>query len=119
MSEKKEISVKEEARQAIVAGGSYLLKVNGTSTLFTADNIDQFPSDADLALGNPAAETAALDDIEAQMEKLAEAKKKLQAAKRAEAKEDDKEEESKPRAAASEPKEADKKEADKKEADKK
>lgn len=86
MAEK--LSIKEEARQAITAGGSYLLKVNGTSTLFTAENIDKFPSDADLALGNPEAEALALEDIDAQMEKLAAAKKKLESAKKAEAKAD-------------------------------
>ena len=83
MSEK--LSIKEEARQAIVGGGSYLLKVGGTNKLFTSENIHEFPSDAELAFGNPEAEALALEDIDVQMAKLAEAKKKLEAAKKAEA----------------------------------
>lgn len=94
---------KEEILNIIKSGSSVFVTIDGMQKVIHAGNLDELPSDADLAAGNPEAEAQALGDIEKEMKKLSESKEKLEASKK---KEDAKKED--------EPKKEDAKKDDKK-----
>jgi hypothetical protein len=113
---------REEILEIIKSGRAAMVPVNGRIRIFTIDNIDKLPNEADLAVGNPEQEKAALASIDEQIKALEDAKKRLAANQKAEAKavetqakEQEEtavkaEEETKARASKEEPKAASKKE---------
>jgi colicin import membrane protein len=70
-------SERNEALEIIKSGRSVMFTVDGQRKVFTIDNIDELPTEVDLAMGNPEATEAALDNIEEQIKVLEEAKKRL------------------------------------------
>lgn len=70
---------RDEMLKVIEEGGSVMLSINGTHRHFTKQNLDEFPSVADLALGNKEAEQSAKAEIEARLAELLAEKAKLEA----------------------------------------
>jgi hypothetical protein len=81
MSDKK-FTQREEALEIIKGGRSVMLKVNGQKKIFSAANIDQLPSAAEMAVGDPELSRMAAGDIDAEIERLQAAKKKLASAQK-------------------------------------
>lgn len=79
MADKKLTQI-EESRNIIKGGGAVLLKVNGKKKIFSMDNIEELPTDADMAMGNPELSRMAIGDIDDQIEQLQAQKKQLSAA---------------------------------------
>ncbi len=63
--------------EVINKGGSVFLTVNGVHKQFTSQNIEEFPTVADLALGDKEAEAAARKEVEAKLAELLAEKAKL------------------------------------------
>lgn len=67
------------------ANGSIFLNVNGVHKSYTLDNIAEFPTVADLAVGNKEAEKAAKKDVDEQIAFLLAEKAKIEASQKAQA----------------------------------
>lgn len=75
-------SERDEALAILKSGRSVMFTVDGQRKIFTVDNIEELPTEAALAAGNPEATEAAIDNIEEQIKTLEEAKKRLAASKK-------------------------------------
>lgn len=65
--------------QVIENGGSIFLNVGGIHKQFTDENLHEFPSVADLALGDKEAESAARKELDEKLAELLAEKAKLEA----------------------------------------
>lgn len=74
---------REYMLDVLKGNGSIFLNVNGVQKAYTLDNIDEFPTVADLALGDKQAEKAAKKDLDAQLAFLQAEKAKIEAAEKA------------------------------------
>lgn len=72
---------REQMLDVINKGGSIMLTVNKEHKHFTLDNIAEFPTVADLALGDTQAEDAARAELDAKLAELLAEKEKLSAKK--------------------------------------
>lgn len=79
MSEKA-LTPREQVLKAVRENTSAMLKVNGKNKIFSAENIHELPSEAELAIGDPVLSQMAVGDIEAQIAQLEATKKALTAA---------------------------------------
>lgn len=71
----------------IKANGSIFLSVGGVHKCFTSDNISEFPTVADLALGNKEAEQAAKKELDEQLKAILAEQAKLADVEKAKAEE--------------------------------
>lgn len=83
MSDKKFTQI-EEAKKLIESGRSVMLKVNGRKKIFSAENFNELPSEADMAMGDPELSKMAMGDIDAEIERLHAVKKQLAAGQKEE-----------------------------------
>lgn len=76
---------RDELIEIIKKGQGVLVTVGGRKKIITMNNLHELPNEADLAIGNPDQEKAAMESLDAQIKNLEEAKKKLADRQKAEA----------------------------------
>lgn len=70
---------REQMLDVINKGGSIFLNIDGIHKQFTEENLDEFPTVADLALGDKEAEMAARKELDEKLAELLAEKAKLEA----------------------------------------